>query len=270
MITDETLHYKNQSVFHVIGFVLVIAVNIMAVWLPINGQQTGTVADKYPNLLVPAGFTFSIIWTLIYLGLLSFTIYQLWLAFWGKHPQELSRLMTRMRYWWMISCIANACWLFAWHYELLPVSVLLMLVLLASLVAIRHNFAIGDTGAPLREKLFVHFPFSLYLGWISIATVANVTALMVYWGWHGQGISQVIWSVLMIALCAGISAYMILQHHSITYGLVNAWALYGIVLKRKHVDVISEHVVIQAAIIAIGLIAVAISWKLYRERRSDV
>jgi len=93
---------------------------------------------------------------------------------------------------------------------------------------------------------------------------------MVYWGWHGQGISQVIWSVLMIADCVGISAYMILQHHSITYGLVNAWALYGIVLKRKHVDVISEHVVIQAAIIAIGLIAVAISWKLYRERRSDV
>lgn len=270
MITDETLHYKNQSVFHVIGFVLVIAVNIMAVWLPINGQHTGTVADKYPNLLVPAGFTFSIIWTLIYLGLLAFTIYQLWLAFWGEHPQELSRLMTRMRYWWMISCIANACWLFAWHYELLPVSVLLMLLLLVCLIAIRHNFAIGDTAAPLREKLFVHFPFSLYLGWISIATVANITALMVYWGWHGQGISQVVWSVLMISLCAGISAYMILQHHSITYGLVNAWALYGIILKRKHADLVSEHVVTQAAIIAIGLIAVAISWKLYRERRSDV
>jgi hypothetical protein len=267
MIAGETLHYKNQSVFHVIGFVLVIAVNIMAVWLPINGQRTGTVSDKYPNLLAPAGITFTVMWGLIYLSLLAFTIYQLWLAFWGDHPQELGRLMTRMRYWWMISCIANACWLFAWHYEMLPISLLLMLLLLASLIAIRHNFAIGDTGAPWREKVFIHFPFSLYLGWISIATIANITALMVYWGWHGQGISQVTWSVLMIGLCAGISAYMILQHHSITYGLVNAWALYGIILKRKHADVISEHVVIQASIIAIGLIAMAISWKLYRERR---
>jgi hypothetical protein len=266
MITDETLQYKNQSVFHVIGFILVIAVNIMAVQLPINGQRTGTVAEKYPNLLVPADITFSI-WGVIYLALLGFTIYQLWLAFWGDRPQELTQLMTRMRLWWMLSCIANACWLFAWHYEMLPLSLLLMLLLLTSLIAIRHNFAIGHTGAPWREKLFVHFPFSLYLGWISIATVANITALMVYMGWHGQGISQVTWSVLMISLCAGVSAYMILQHHSITYGLVNAWALYGIILKRKHADVIHEHVVIQAAIIAIGLIAVAISWKLYRERR---
>ena len=266
MITDETLHYKNQSVFHVIGFILVIAVNIMAVWLPINGQHTGTVAEKYSNLLVPAGLTFSI-WGLIYLALLCFTIYQLWLAFCGQHPQELRRLMTRMRYWWMLSCIANACWLFAWHYELLPLSLLLMLLLLASLIAIRHNFAIGDTGAPWREKLFIHFPFSLYLSWIGIATITNITTLMVYWGWHGQGISQETWSVLMISLCAGVSAYMVLQHHSITYGLVNVWALYGIILKRKHAGIISEHIVTQAAIIAIGLIAIAISWKLYRERR---
>lgn len=266
MIADQTLHYKNQSVFHVIGFILVIAVNFMAVWLPINGQRTGTVAEKYANLLIPAGFTFSI-WGVIYLALLGFTIYQLWLAFWGDYPQELSRLMTQMRHWWMVSCIANACWLFAWHYEMLPLSMLLMLLLLAALIIIRHNFAIGDTSAHWRERLFIHFPFSLYLGWVSFALVGNITALMVYWGWNGQGISQVAWSVLMISLCAGVSVYMILQHHNIIYGLANVWALYGIILKRKDVNIITEHVVIQAAIVAIGLIAVAISWKLYRERR---
>ncbi|GAA0563479.1 tryptophan-rich sensory protein [Chitinophaga japonensis] len=265
MTADQTLQYKNQSIFHVIGLILVIAVNGMAELLPINEQRTGEVSDKYPNLLVPAGFTFSI-WGVIYLALLGFTVYQLWLAFRGDHAQELTAFMTRIRHWWLVSCLANACWLFAWHYEMLPLSLLLMLVLLVSLVYIHRNFSIWDNGAPWKEKLYIHFPFSLYLGWISFAAIANITALMVYWGWHGQGISQVAWAVLMISLSTGLSAYMVLQHQNITFAMVTVWALYGIILKRRHANVIAEHLVIQTCIIAIGLIAIAISWKWYRQR----
>ena len=116
MAADETLHYKNQSIFHAIGFILVIGVNLLAVKMPINGMRTSEIAEKYAHLLLPATVTLNV-WGAIYLALFAFIVYQLWLAFWGDHPQELTRLMTHMRYWWLISCVANAGWFFAWHYS---------------------------------------------------------------------------------------------------------------------------------------------------------
>jgi len=175
--------------------------------------------------------------------------------------------MLQMKHWWLISCLANACWLFAWHYELLPLSLLLMLLLITSLIAIHHNFAIGHAAVSRREQFFLHYPFSLYLGWVSFATLANITALMVYWGWQGQGVSMVTWAVLMVSVSAGVCVYMILQHNNIIFGLVHIWALWGVILQRRATDPFTVHAVIHACIIAIGMIAITISWKLYQQRK---
>ncbi|MET6997156.1 hypothetical protein [Chitinophaga defluvii] len=263
--THKSLLYKNKSVFNTIGLIIVIAINMLAVLLPINGKSTGQIADQYPNLFTPAGITFSI-WSVIYLSLLAFIIYQLWLAFSGRRPEELKHFMTRMKGWWLISCLANSCWLLAWHYELLPLSMCLMLLLLFSLLIIHRNFNISRTPAHTHEKLFIQLPFSLYLGWISIATLANITALMVYYGWDGAGISQVNWAVLMIGIGTLLSLIMILRRNNITYALVSIWAFYGILLKREQADVMEESPVIHASIIAMGVIAVGISWQLYRRK----
>lgn len=265
--THEALHYKNKSIFNTIGLIIVIVINMLAVLLPINGKSTGQLSDQYPNLFTPAGITFSI-WSVIYLSLAAFIIYQLWLAFSGRHPEELKSFMTRMKGWWLMSCLTNTCWLLAWHYELVPLSVVLMLLLLFSLLAIHHNFNIGPSPAHLREKLFIQLPFSLYLGWISIATLANITALMVYYGWNGAGISQVAWAVLMIATGTLLSLIMILRRNNITYALANIWAFYGIILKCEQAAVMEEAPVMHASVIAMGIIAIGISWQLYRRKTS--
>lgn len=267
MVSHETLHFKNRSVFNTIGFIIMIGVNVLAVQLPINGKTTAQISEEYPNLFAPAGITFSI-WGVIYLSLLAFIIYQLWLSFSNKEPETLVYVMRRMKDWFLISCVANACWLFAWHYHLIPVSMAIMVILLISLVIIHVNFGISTAPATLREKIFIHVPFSIYLGWISIATIANFTALLVYTGWEGNRHAQILWTIAMISLGTLVSMAMVLFRNNITYALVSVWAFYGIFLKRRIADMMDENAIIHTCIIAIGAIAVTISWQLYRKQKS--
>lgn len=267
MVSHETLHFKNKSIFNTLGYIIMMAANVMAVALPINGKTTAQISEEYPNLFTPAGFTFSI-WGIIYLSLLTFIIYQLWLAFSNKHPEALSGLMQKMKGWFLISAVANACWLFAWHYHLIPVSMIIMGMLLISLVIIQLNFGIGTTPATLSEKIFIHFPFSLYLGWIAIATIANITTLFVFAGWEGNLHYQIIWTIIMIGIGTLASMAMILLRNNIVYALVSVWAFYGILMKRKAADVLDENAIVHTCIIAIGIIAVTISWQLYRKQKS--
>ncbi|NLR68374.1 hypothetical protein HGH92_28970 [Chitinophaga varians] len=267
MASHETLHYKNKSIFNTLAFLLMIATNALAWLLPINGKQTGEISDEYPHIFTPPGFTFSI-WSLIYLSLLCFVIYQLWLAFSGKRPDVLARVMGAVKEWFLISCVVNATWLFAWHYELIPVTVGLILILLASLFIIHVNIGIGRTTASMPEKLFIHVPFSIYLGWISIATLANITTLLVYAGWTGSVTFQVWWTISMIAVGTLISILMVLRRNNILHALVAVWAFYGILVKRREAGVTEQQPVIHCCVIAIGIIAIAISWHLYRKPRS--
>lgn len=267
MANHETLQLKNKSIFNAIGYVIMIGVNALAVFLPINGKTTSEVSDSYPSLFTPAGITFSI-WGIIYLALLGFVIYQLWLAFSNKEKEKLQKVMTGIKDWFLVSCVANACWLFTWHYELVPVSVALMLILAASLVIIHLNYKINTVPASLQEKLFIYLPFSLYLGWIAIATLANISALLVFACWEGNHQTQVATTVAFIGIGTLLSMLMILLRNNIVYALVSVWAFYGIILKRKAADVMEENAIIHACIIAIGLIAVTISWQFYRKQKS--
>ncbi|WP_420983346.1 hypothetical protein [Chitinophaga sp. 30R24] len=246
---------------------MMVVINLMALLLPINEKTTAQVANEYPHLFAPAGITFSI-WIIIYLSMLAFVIYQLWLAFSDQHPNELSQVMRQMKGWFMVSSIANACWLFTWHYYLIPVSVAMMLVLLISLLAIHYNFGIGVRPAPLAEKIFIHLPFSIYLGWIAITTIANITILIVYAGWGSSLYSQIGWTNIMIGFATLLSIAMILLRNNIVYALVNVWAFYGILLKRRIADVPGENSIIPTCVIAIGIIAITISWQLYRKQKS--
>ncbi|MBO9731200.1 MAG: hypothetical protein J7623_21355 [Chitinophaga sp.] len=267
MVSHETLIFKNKSIFNTLGYILMVTVNVLAVTLPINGKTTAQISAEYPNLFAPAGFTF-LIWGLIYLSIGAFIIYQLWLAFSNKHPDALSQLMQKMKEWFLISAVANACWLFAWHYRLIPVSVVIMFMLLISLVIIQVNFRIGMTTATVAERWLIHFPFSLYLGWLAIAALANVTTLLVYAGWEGNLHTQIRWTIGMIGLGTLSSIAMVLLRNNIVYALVSVWAFYGILVKRKGADILEENAIVHSCIIAIGLIAITISWQFYRKQKS--
>jgi hypothetical protein len=241
---------------------MVIVVNAMASLNILNGKRTADISGKYNNLFMPAGITFSI-WGIIYFFLLGFIIYQLWLAFSGKHEPELEQFMERLRAWWLFSCLANTCWLFTWHYELLPLSLLIMLALLISLLAINMNFNIAIREVSWPEQLFIHLPFSLYLGWICVATIANTTALAVYFGWNGESIP---WTIFLILIGTVVYTLLVIKRKNIVIGVVALWAFCGIILKRQEAGGPAAFPVTAACIVAMAVIVLTMLIQLLKKR----
>jgi len=209
-----------------------ITVNALANLLPLNDRNTGELSALYPNLFVPAGLTFSI-WGLIYLLWIVFAIYQARTLFSARKDAFVDRIGP----WFFLSGVANAGWLFAWHYERVGLSVLVMLVLLGSLLAVYVRLGIGvEPEAPRGERLFVHLPMQVYLGWITVATIANVTAFLVAVGWDGFGLSDQSWTILLVAVATAITVFMLRTRGDVPFALVVLWAFVGIVLRRLEVD----------------------------------
>ena len=206
-----------------------IAANYLANAWPINGLTTGAVSAAYPNLFAPAGATFSI-WGLIYLLLGIFVLAHL-----GKAsrlgPEEVLRQISWL---FVLTCLLNAAWIFAWHYRLILLSVGLMLALLLSLI--RINTALrrpAAGGAPPPTSWLVRLPFSIYFGWITVATIANITVLLVSVGWNRCGLSEVVWTVVIILVGAAIGMATMWRNRDIAYGLTIVWAYGGIILKHS-------------------------------------
>ncbi|NIG56089.1 hypothetical protein [Chitinophaga sp. Cy-1792] len=244
-----------------------VAANILAVVLPINGLTTAEVADNYPSLFIPANFTF-MIWPVIYFCLAAFTIYQQVLAFSGRPFEELSSFMRKMDHWFILSCIVNAGWLFAWHYEIISLSLILVVIQTSCLVMIHRNFGIRNRDASSSEKLFIELPFSIYLGWMAVALLGNVGSLLAYEDWAGSHPTQIRITILLTGIATAITMLMILYRNNIMYALVTVWALYGIISRRQAEGLPDEFSIIHACIMGIGLIAVTISWHLIRKQKS--
>ena len=153
----------------VIAVIAMITVNILANALPINGQATGEISDRFDVYFVPAGYVFSI-WGLIYLGLLGYAIYQ------ALPAQAQNPDLQSIGYLFVLSSIANIAWIFFWHYNLFTLSVVAMLALLILLILIYLRLDIGRAQVAPAMKWLVHLPFSIYLGWITVATIANITS----------------------------------------------------------------------------------------------
>jgi MFS family permease len=245
---------KGLQAGNILAMSITIGINALAVILPLNGKTTEYLSDKYPNLFVPAGITFSI-WGIIYILWVVFAVYQARDLF--KKEEQNMPFLGHITFLFILSCIANSAWIFAWHYEYVGISLLLMIVLLFSLLAIYMRLNIGRSGASRAEKLCVQVPFSVYLGWITIATIANVTAFLVSVHWDGFGISQINWTIVVIGVGVLITVLMLALRKDIAYSLVVLWALLGIWIKRTTPGFENSDVA-TTAIIAMILIGVAI------------
>ena len=217
---------------NIAALLTVIAVNALANILPIAGKMTGDVSDKYSSLFTPAGFTFGI-WSLIYAALLAFVIYQ------ALPAQRDSRPLADLGSYFKIGCGANVLWIFAWHYEWLVPSLLLMLILLSTLIFIYRDLEIVDANAPAGQRWFVQFPFGLYLGWITVATIANTSAVQSALGWNDLFIGEVAWTQLKLAIAGAIAAYVIFKRNDIVFALVVAWAAFGITMGQAQSPAVS-------------------------------
>jgi len=210
----------------VITYLLMIVANALANILPINGQTTGEISDKYGNLFAPAGYTFSI-WGFIYILLAGYVLYQL--GFFRKGKTD-SSLLNKIGVYFSISSIANTLWILAWHYEKLGISVIIMIMILYCLIQI--NRLTSKAKLSRREKVFVRLPFSVYFGWITVATIANITAYLVSINWDGFGITDVVWTIVILLIGLIIGIKTTLKNNDLAYGLVIIWAYVGILIKH--------------------------------------
>jgi len=220
---------KFLQITNIVGFVAVVVVNILANALPINGKTTAELSDSYPNLFVPAGYVFAI-WGVIYLLLLAFTVYQ------TSSKRKGAQFLVKIGYLFGISCASNVIWIFLWHYELLFLSLIAMFVLLGSLIMIYLRLDIGRGNPPREERLYVHLPFSVYLGWITVAPIANVVATLVSIDWDGFGLGEVTWTMALIAVAVILTLLNIQTRGDIGYALVIVWALGGIIVKQMAIQ----------------------------------
>jgi hypothetical protein len=251
------------SILNLLGFLGTVAVNALANVLPINNITTGALSDLYPNLFVPAGLTFAI-WGLIYVLLGIFVIYPL-IPSVRRDPQKVD-FVQKIGPLFFISCLANIGWIFAWHYQILPLSLIFMLILLGCLLFIYLRLNVGKSETTRAERYFAHLPFSVYLGWITIATIANVTALLVNINWNTWGLSEQFWAVAVIIVGIAIALSMLFTRKDIYYSLVVDWALLGILLKRLSVTTVPDQSVVVVTIVGLVLITGGVVAQLIRKK----
>lgn len=223
--------HKNNITLKILvalAYVAMVAVNYLANALPIGGITTGEASDSYPNLFTPAGITFSI-WGLIYLLLLGYTLYQFGL-FQKQRSGERERIFDRVGKLFFATSLANIGWIFAWHYGVVWLSVLIMVVLLSLLIRIAEVLKEGESS--LADKFLIRLPFSVYLGWITVATIANVTVFLVSFNWDGFGLAEDFWAVVILVAGAMIGITRMIEFKDIAYGLVLVWAYGGIWFKH--------------------------------------
>jgi hypothetical protein len=225
-----------------------LAVNILANALPLNGLNTGQISDRFQVYFVPAGYVFSI-WGLIYLGLIVFAVFQ-------ALPSQRENPRLRATGWWIsLGGLANITWIFLWHYEQFSLTLIAMLVLLATLIVTYLRLGIGRTPVSSTERWAVHLLFSIYLGWITVATVANVTSLLDYLNWDGFGIAPEIWMAIVLAAVLAIVVLVNFTRRDVAYTLVILWALAGIAVKHAAVTLVAIPTWITFGLVVLTLVA---------------
>jgi benzodiazapine receptor len=243
---------------NVAAFVLTVVVNSLAGSTTlIGGVSTASISDSNPTLVTPAGYTFSI-WGIIYFLLGVFVVSQFFKARKDSGGEE------KIGWLFVLSSVMNIFWLILWQYNILGATVIVMFLLLATLVMIYRRLGIGISKASVRERLSVHLPFSVYLGWITIATIANVSVALVSVGWDGFGIGPETWAKAILAVALLIALLVVARRKDVAYGLVIVWALMGIAAKQSANQSIA--VLAQVSAIAV-LLALAATFVVDRFKR---
>jgi benzodiazapine receptor len=232
-------------------------VNWLAIALPLNGKDTGQLSDQYPILTVPAGYAFAI-WSLIYLGLIGFVVYQ------ALPSQRENPRIARITPLFLLSCLTNIGWLLTWHYEILSLNIVLMLVLLGSLIAIYRQLRADGAHVSNGERWLVWVPFSLYMGWITVATIVNLTVVLYAAGWQDTGTLGAALASLLFVVAAAIAVTIARRFNDPAYALVVVWALVAVAIKHAAVMLVAT-----TAWVAAVLVALVVAYTLVKLLRGE-
>lgn len=210
------------------------ATNILANIAPVNGLTLGEISRTFfPDvLIIPANYAFAI-WGIIYLGLISLGIYQV-LPTQTKNPR-----FKKMGYYLAISSFCQIIWVFVFQSQWFVLSVVAMLGILTPLILLYLRLDINLTKLPSLQKWLINIPISLYLAWISVATIVNVASALDIANWSGWGINSLIWTVIMMVTATIIATILIWQRRDITFGSVFVWALVAIAIRQKELPTLA-------------------------------
>ncbi|WP_349410134.1 TspO/MBR family protein [Pseudalkalibacillus sp. SCS-8] len=207
--------------FSVLSYILMIVVNAAANLLPLNGQTTGEISNRFPVLFTPAGYVFSI-WSVIYLLLAVWLVYLLF-------PKSVNHnVFQKTGVWFILSSLLNTAWIILWHYEYFNLTIVVMVGLLLTLIILYSKIQ-QSSGRNLLDRL----PFSVYLAWISVATIVNTGVVLLYNDWSGWGLPDVTWTVILLIGGTLLAIGFAMKNEDLVYSIVFAWAYIGIAVKQK-------------------------------------
>ena len=225
-----------------------------------NGTTVGEISAKYETLFTPAGYAFAI-WGVIYLLLIAFVAYQWFAWFQRKEDTELKQT----GWWFALGNLANGFWIAAWLNGQMGLSVLLILVLLFSLIMLTIRLRLEIWDAPVRIITFVWWPICIYLGWIVVATVANMSVFLVSIGWQGGFISPEIWTIILIVAATLIYLILIKTRNMREAAVVGIWALAAIAVKQWQLN----NEIVIAALVASVVLFITVSVHGYKNRKTS-
>lgn len=220
-------YLKAHQIITVLATLVTITINALANILPLNGLETGVISDRFEIFFVPAGYVFSI-WGLIYLALIAYAVYQ------ALPAQAENPTLKKIAPFYWVGSVANSIWIFLWHYEVFSWTVIAMVAILITLILISQKLIETDG----LEKWLVRLPFSIYLGWISVATIANVSQNLFLYKWNGWGIGNEIWAVIMLAVASLLGILKIWQEKDTPFALVLIWAFVGITVSQAGIALV--------------------------------
>jgi len=169
-------------------------------------------------------------------------------------PSQRENPRLRATGWWIsLSGLANSVWIFLWHYEQFQLTLIAMLGLLGTLIITYLRLGIGRTTVPATETWAARLPFSIYLDWITVATIANVTSLLDYLKWDRFGVAPEIWMGIVLTAVLVIAALMNFTSRDIAYIAVILWALAGISVKHAAVPAVALPTWITFGLVALTL-----------------
>jgi benzodiazapine receptor len=237
-----------RSLVNAIVLVGVLVVNGMAGAGTLSGESIGVLANRYASYFLPAGYVFGI-WSLIYLALIGFVADQL------LPGRRHAPVLDRVGWGWVVNGVLNVAWVVLFSFGRFGAALVVMVLLLADLVVL--HLRIRETPEPLswRDRIFVAWPFDLYLAWISVALIANVSQYLTYLEWGGWGIPGQVWSVLLMGVATAVGGFMALRRWTWIFPLVVAWAVWGIGARYADLDLIRTGAIVLTGICVVLAVA---------------
>lgn len=256
MSPEPSLHGLPRQLVNVAVLAAVLWANALAGSGALSGESIGVIANRYRSTFLPANWVFGI-WSLIYLWLVVFTAYQ------ALPAQRGSEALRRMGWGWAVNGVLNIAWVVLFSFSLFGPALGVMAMLLVNLVWLVERTGWSDGRLGWAERVFVAWPFGLYLAWISVALIANTFQYMTYLEWSGLGISADAWSAIMMVVATGLSAFMVLHRGNWLFPLVFGWAFVGIAERYAEVPLVRNTAYAMTGV-GLGVMVTGMLWRRHR------